>query len=403
MQLCDSIDCTGCAACFNSCAHDAILMIADREGFLHPEINEANCVNCGMCRRSCPVINGVRDNHYFKNVFACWTKDSLLRKESTSGGAFTELAKCVIKNSGIVFGAALLENRVVRHIKVDTIEGLGKLRGSKYVQSEVSTTYKDVKTCLTRGRQVLYVGTPCQIAGLYAFLGERFVGMLFTIDLVCHGVPSPLVFSRYVEWLEQKFNGVLTEINFRHKHPDWYWYSMSARFSTGSVYRCQNWADPYSRGFLRDYFNRPSCHKCLFANTNRIADITLSDFWGYESKSREDRDDGKGISMCMVNSDNGKNLFRAACNNMVCFPRTVQDASRCNPALSRSFQASHQRKSFWDDFNSGVSFGQLIEKYLQPEPVPLFYRLRVSASLRYYYKFRRLVSRVLSCLTHGAC
>lgn len=367
MLLCEGRACTGCMACVNACPIDAIQMKADEEGFARPVVDDSRCVQCGKCQRACPQLVPGKRPEEEKQVYACWVKDPGLRKKSTSGGAFSALAKHILAQGGCVFGAGFDENLNVVHKQVRSQRGLAQLRGSKYVQSYVGLTFREVKQCLLEGKKVLYSGTACQIDGLYAYLGERYEGQLFTVDLVCHGVPSPKVYRDYLEYMQQQFGAPVKQVFFRNKEPGWYVFGMKLVFKNGKTYKASTYDDPYIRGFLRELFLRSSCHQCAYAGTDRVADITLADFWGYWNTCRADRDHDKGVSMVMVNSENGKALFAGIQEPMRVWERPLAQAVNGNRALRKCFPPSEKREQFWEDYGN-MPFSQIVEKYLYPEP-----------------------------------
>ena len=295
MELCKKSECTGCMACINICPRKAIVLQQDEEGFLYPIILKDNCIKCGACVKVCPQMNSKRSaENYDKKVYAGWMKNRRLRRRSTSGGAFTAFAKEIMSNNGVVYGAGFDKDNKVIHKRITKKSELKQLRGSKYVQSYIGNTFSQVKDDILNGMPVLFSGTPCQIDGLYSYLGNRYEKQLFTIDLVCHGVPSPEIFSKYLEYLEKQYKSKVKKVYFRDKEPGWYVFGMRVEFQNGFVYKKNTYEDPFARGFLRNLFLRPSCHSCHYANNQRIADITLADFWGYQSTNEKDYDDAVG-------------------------------------------------------------------------------------------------------------
>ena len=368
MMLCERQNCTGCAACVNVCPVGAITLVADEEGFLRPDILGDRCVACGKCTNVCPQISPIDIPDEPKMVFACWHRDRFVRRESTSGGAFSALAEEILHCGGKVYGAAFNGFPHVAHVGIDNVHELKRLQGSKYVQSEIGHVFEKVKEDVSKGRRVLFSGTPCQVAGLYAYLGNRHKGQLVTIDLVCHGVPSPMVFADYVKWIERKNDANVVEYRFRNKNMGWYLHSTKIGLSNGKTILEHFFKNPFSRGFLRDYFLRPSCHVCPYAGVNRPADITLSDFWGYKGNRRDclDRDDDKGVSMVMLNTSTGVTLFDSVRERLVVWERGLDDAVSGNLALREPSPVSQQRHQFWDDYRR-LPFDVIVEKYMYSE------------------------------------
>lgn len=394
MNICDKDLCTGCAACANICPRQSIEMESDDEGFLRPVIDIEKCIKCGSCSRVCPQVKKWQYDEEGKEVYACWSTSKHTREESTSGGAFTELARIVLRKGGYVFGAAFDPIPLVRHIGVCAEDDLLRFRGSKYVQSEIGDCFQEVKCLLQNGKQVLFSGTACQIDGLYHFLDNRFKGQLFTIDLVCHGVPSPRVFKDYIRWLEAKWHSRVESYRFRDKAIGWHLHSSRIRFRNGKTIVQDFFENNFSRGFLSNIFLRPSCSKCIYANLHRPADITLADFWGYQGRAAKDRDDDKGISMVMLNTENGQKLFKEALRSLVSYSRSVSEAVKGNPALRGGFAVSKDRVEFWQTYNSGRNFDDLIEQYMKSELVPDWFRERSCFMFRQRKRIRRIMGRL---------
>ncbi|MEE3324958.1 MAG: Coenzyme F420 hydrogenase/dehydrogenase, beta subunit C-terminal domain [Methanosphaera sp.] len=388
MELCKPIECTGCMACVNICPKGAITISQDQEGFYIPLIQHDKCVKCGKCIKTCPMINAIETPTMQKKVYGAWLKNRHLRKESTSGGAFTAFAKAIFKDKGTVYGVGYDDKLKVIHKGVERESNLSELRGSKYVQSYIGDIYKEVSSDLKDNRKVLFVGTACQVAGLYAFLGKRFESQLFTIDLVCHGVPSPNVFKSYLSFMEKKYSSNVSNVYFRNKKPGWYVFGMKLLFSEQKCYEADTYSDPFIRGFLRNFFLRSCCYDCKYANINRVADITLADFWGYQSTNYFNMDDDKGISMIMINSANGMNIFNQARKYLKYWEKTVEEAVNGNPALSHPFSEPVEREAFWKDYNS-LPFEEVIEKYMYAEKIPEWFTRRdteIKKNKRYFFR-----------------
>jgi coenzyme F420-reducing hydrogenase beta subunit len=359
-------------ACLNICEVNAIHTETDIEGFYYPTIDSRKCIGCHKCTNVCPIINHFnKKTDYEKKIYAVYSKDSNIQKSSSSGGVFSELAKIIISQNGIVFGSAFDNNFTLTTIGITTEDALYLLRGSKYIQSDIGTVFLQIKSTLNKGRKVLFCGTPCQIAGLYAYLDYNDDN-LFTIDLVCYGVPSPVVFEKYKAWLEGQY-GKLISFSFRDKKFSWKAFNIKAVMERGTYYG--TWEeDPYMRGFLREYFLRKSCHVCRFANTNRLADITLADFWGYRSRLGKFRDRDQGISMVLINTPQGEKLFNQMSYQVYYIETPLQEAVKGNRALSSCFPPSEKREAFWQDFDR-YSFETIIPRYLFPEKIQFTRRI----------------------------
>ena len=347
MNICKKNECTGCSACLNTCMHDAIRLIESEEGFLYPEIDESKCVDCKLCVKTCPV-NCATDANSYKAVYAALDKSDEDRAKSTSGGIFALLAKHIIKQGGYVYGAALDNDLVVRHVETHTFECLDRLRNSKYVQSEIGYCYRQAKQRLSNGYQVLFSGTPCQIAGLRNYLKKDYPNLL-TIDILCHGVPSPGMFRKYIKSEEEIANSKMTNMLFRSKVVGWKKIFSMRMFENGMI---ANWGDTFVPGFLKNYYLRDSCYSCVYATENRQGDITLGDYWGYKETPPEYiEDDDKGISLVIINSEKGQNAFRGIRREIALAKRTMEDAKRGNPVLYKPCDKPDDYCEFWKDVN----------------------------------------------------
>ena len=310
--------CYGCQACSEACPVDAIKMQPDEEGFLFPRIDTDKCIECGLCERSCPTQDSVYKPLMHitpAEVDAAWEKSLDARRCSASGGVFFAIASRWVENGGVVYGAAFDSDIVVRHTRVDTLAALDSLRGSKYVQSNVQNTFREVRADLRSGLKVLYSGTPCQIAGLRSFLKKDFDNLV-TIDLVCHGTPSPMVFKDHIAYIESQHGIRLKDYKFREKHSGWRAY-IKYVFSDGKSALNSLGKDFYAFSFYRSRFVRRSCFMCDFSCPKRVGDITLSDFWHAEDHYKQLRLQRKyGFNMVMCNTEKGRMAYAAAADLM---------------------------------------------------------------------------------------
>lgn len=370
-EICCTSDCTGCMACVNVCAHHAISVVQDKEGFDRPQIDENLCVDCGLCQKTCPINNHPIANDPQK-IYSGWSSDETVRISSSSGGAFTEIARPILKEGGVVFGCALDDKLEAYHTYVETLEDLAtKLRGSKYVQSRIGNSYAQAKDFLKQGRKVLFSGTPCQIAGLKNYLRRDYEN-LTTVDLICHGVPSPMLFEDYKNFMQKHENMKLTKVSFRCKKTSWIFFNMTLtghveKNSAEKTYIGNYYEDPYIRGFLRDYFLRPSCHQCHFTSTERCSDFTIADWWGYRKENPKDKDFAlKGVSLVFVNTDKASILLPSI--KMQLRTRTIGEAKKTNISLSHPFPMQKSREHFWKDYEN-MTFEDVVGKYMMPEIV----------------------------------
>lgn len=359
LKIKDKKNCTGCYACFNICPVNCISMESDEEGFEYPRIETNKCIKCGKCVDICPILNSIDvDNNPV--AYACINEDESIRLESSSGGIFSLIAEKVIKNDGLVFGAEFNKNFEVEHNFVESENGLGKFRGSKYVQSKIGDTYKKAEKFLLSGRLVLFTGTPCQIAGLKSYLGHSYDNLL-CLDIICHGVPSPEVWKKYIEYREEKAGSKTQRIAFRRKDEGWKRYSVSFLFKNDTEYRKTLDKDLYMRAFLKNVCLRPSCYDCKFKTIHRQSDITLADFWGIGNLFPE-MDDDKGTSLILVNSNAGKILFEQIKEKTLFKKVDVNKAILYNSSAVRSVKYNPNREKFLRDKDI-ATFGCLVKKY----------------------------------------
>ena len=308
--------CTGCSACANSCPKSAITMEESREGFLFPIVDSSKCIGCGLCERTCPIISkDCKTDNLFPLAYALWSVPD--REFSSSGGAFSAFARYVVENSGVVFGAVLCEDFHVRHVYVDTLEGLPKLRGSKYIQSEVSASFNEVKRFLSQNRKVLFVGTPCQIAGLKAFLKRDYENLLL-LDLVCHGVPSYKVFASYIDKLvvrKQWNRDDVKDFDFRRRDG---WDKTAYVFVKNKRKAIYGVDALFTEAFDAASIFRESCYLCNYSTLPRTGDCTIADFWGLGLHGIPFRQDvSKGVSLVLVNTRKGEESLKQLKNVFV--------------------------------------------------------------------------------------
>lgn len=364
-------NCSSCAACANVCARNAISLQLDAEGFYRPVIDAGKCVECGACERACPWNKPV-ENPNVANVspktVAAYAKDEPVRLLSSSGGIFSVLAERILDDGGIVIGVAQTAPTHFEHIVVDNKADLAKLRGSKYVQADVGLVYREVRSLLKAGRKVLFSGTPCQVAGLYAVLGNAAFADLFTVDIVCHGTPSVKVFEKYVHEMEKTDDSALDGINFRDKSEGWSGYALLHRFRSGKSVSVHHGRSKYMRLFLSRICQNTSCDDCHYRKLPRIADITLGDYWGI-SKYHPEMNDNKGTSVVLLNTTPGSMLFESVADKVVQCDSNVEYAIAGNPCIVRSSKQHPKRAEFFANLDK-YSLDQLIKMYC-PLPSPL--------------------------------
>ena len=381
IRIASKEDCCGCHSCCTACPQGCIEMVADDEGFLYPQINESLCIDCGICNKVCPVL-AVAPKGEPPAAFAAWHRDGAIRAESSSGGTFSALMKQTLAQNGVVFGAAFDKGLVLCHQSAQNEVDCEKFKGSKYLQSKIGDSYHQVESYLRQGRRVLFSGTPCQVAGLYSYLGQNPDNLL-TSDIVCHGVPSPKVFAAYKATLERRYGAKVSRIAFRRKDCGWKRYSVALSFDNATEYRQVFTDDPFMLGFLRDTYLRPSCHACRFSRLPRVADITLGDFWGVDNH-HPDWDDDKGTSLILVQTQKGQKALNACREGMVVHETDLELAVRSNPCICGSVNQGKNRTAFFRDLDR-LPFERVVEKYMAPQPcwLKVFTRLKNAVHSRY--------------------
>lgn len=359
IKITDKSKCSGCHACATICPVQCITMLSDGEGFWYPVVDAERCINCGKCEKNCPIVNPLKVENT-PIAYAAYNTDEKVRLESSSGGVFALLAEYIIAQRGVVFGAGFNEKLEVTHMAVERLDDLPKLMGSKYVQSKIGNSYRKTKEYLDSGRLVLFTGTPCQIGGLKAYLGKDYDN-LFCQDLICHGVPSPKVWRKYVTYQENRAGSPARRISFRRKYEGWKRYSVSLLFNNETEYHQTFGKDLMMTAFLKNACLRPSCYACAFKNLHRESDITLADFWGIQSMMPE-MDDDKGTSLVIVNSEKGEALFQYIKGKLVCEKADLTEAIKFNPSMVSSVRYNPNRKNFFTDIDL-LSFDKLVAKH----------------------------------------
>lgn len=384
-------DCVGCNACTQICPKDCIVMTEDCQGFLYPKVDLDKCINCHLCEKVCPVINQASPREP-ETVYAAKNLDDKVRRESSSGGVFHALAKKIIEDGGVVFGAKFNDKWEVVHDYTETIEGLKAFQGSKYVQSRIGNTFKIAEEFLKAGRKVMFTGTPCQLAALGLFLRKDYGEQLLKVDVVCHGVPSPLVWREYLDYitrpegasvgkntdfqstLNEKQIPVITGINFRDKRFGWEKFGFSVHAvarkgdqnsdsqSTTRISEEQELLfEPhnenlYMQAFLKDLDLRPSCYACPAKCGKSHSDLTLADYWGIQ-RHRPDLYEKNGVSLVLSNTAIGQEFLTGLGLNLS--DTTYQDALSGNPSIEKSVALpSHSNKmwmAFKDEGIAGIS------------------------------------------------
>lgn len=353
--------CFGCTACYSICPKKCIEMVFDDEGFKYPLVDLSKCINCSLCVKHCPITNDFTSSD-IKSCFGLIHNSEEITDESASGGAFTAIAEYVLNKNGVVYGCGFNQDIEAITISADNSKDLKKIRGSKYVQCDNLDQYSEIKTNLDKGIEVLYASTPCYVSGLKSYLGKSYRN-LTTLDLFCHGVPSPILFKKYITWLENKYHGKVTEYSFRDKKFGW---GTQGHFTINGKDRILFGTDPYYNSFLYGKTYRPSCYQCKFASHKRPGDISIGDFWGVE-KFHPNVDTIRGVSAILINTEKGAILKDKILLKATLFETSFENISFLNKQLVYPTIKPKIRDQIYVKF-AEMDFNKYIHAYLFSEP-----------------------------------
>ena len=373
-NICERIKCTGCSACFNICSKHAIRMLEDQHGFVYPQIDSTLCIDCGLCKKICPANNPVK-LVYPTTCYAAAVADQNEHATCASGGLATELSKIIINRNGAVYGCSGNDIRNVHHIRVEKHIDLHLLKGSKYVQSHIGSTYQSVKNDLELGRMVLFVGTPCQVAGLHGYLFHKEFKNLITVDLVCHGVPSQKMLNDNIQYycssdetVEVAFRRKVTSVAGREasEHIEYGWFYKTSHMKNYCGVKPSK--DAYMSGFLNMLIFRESCYNCRYACIARCGDFTLADFWGLGQDAGFAN--GRGVSAVLINTEKAIELWKSASLNCKYAERDTTEALKGNGRLQTPSKMPRNYRRFMSmyphkDFKTAVFSCMNREKYKQ--------------------------------------
>lgn len=337
--------CCGCTACESICPNRAIVMKPDNLGFLYPKVNGTLCTNCGLCLKICEFHTNYdrSQNLTIPKIYALRQKDMNEVAKSQSGGAFAVFSDYILDIGGVVYGVGYTGHFRATHKRAETRQERDEFRLSKYVQSDVSTAFSDVKKDLSAGRTVLFSGTPCQVAGLKKFVGKKLQEHLFTMDLVCHGVCAPFVWRDYLKWLENKRGKKIVKVEFRDKK-HFGWKSHKETF----VYEDDTYTYTYTYMFYSHINLRYSCSNCPFTNTQRVGDVTMGDYWGLERLSADFANDNKGCSLVFLNTEKSLRWFEKIKSHV---EYMESDLTKClQPQLQHPTVPHEKREQFEVDY-----------------------------------------------------
>lgn len=338
-------------------------MKPDAEGFLYPAVDQTLCISCDLCEKRCPA--GKTHEEVKPLVLGAQNKDAGVRRDSSSGGVFTALARKTIREGGVVFGAVFDEALRVEHIGAFDEAEFAGMRGSKYVQSDCAEAIAHAAQLLDRGIPVLFSGTPCQIDGLLARVGKKNRDKLLTVDFVCHGVPSPGVFASYIDELQKKHGKRVTGYAFRDKRFGWKNFAAVATFEDGSEHAGTQTEEPYLYGFLQNLYLRPSCAGCTnLRGTRHVSDITMADLWGAQEICPE-RDDDTGLSLLLINTQKGRKALEDCASQITTFSASTQGLLRFNPSIEEPAKMHEKRAAFFKAFKKNGFDSVHVMKLLQ--------------------------------------
>lgn len=353
--------CCGCFSCYNSCLKKAIDMCKDSEGFWYPEIDMKKCVQCGKCLKACPNTNLLSANKY-EHAYACYAKNEKEHMESSSGGFFAVLAKKILEEGGCVFGAAFNKDIEVEHIEVENIIDLKKVKCTKYVQSRIGMNYTYIRNELEAGRYVLFSGTPCQVAGLKTFLAKEYEKLL-CVDLICHGVPSPEVWKRYL--IEKFGKNEVVSMQFRNKTAGIDKVTLDYQLKSGKMFSEAYEESPYIQGVIHNFYIRPSCFQCQFKGNHRVSDITIGDFWSIKEFYPK-LPSKYGISAVIIRTSKGELWMKKSSSDLHVYEAKVKEIAVWNENLNDSAKATIYRHLFYKMWNN-EKISTLIPRLVQEE------------------------------------
>ncbi|MBE5756514.1 MAG: 4Fe-4S dicluster domain-containing protein [Clostridiales bacterium] len=351
--------CFGCSACLNICPVNAISMVQNNEGFLEPLVDKEKCINCERCLKICPA-----NQLYLKNskekAFAVIHKDNVVRANSVSGGAFTALSDAIFEKNGIVYGV-VYDNLYAKHVRAENSIERDKMRGSKYVQSDLTNTFNSIKDDLVKDTFVLFVGTSCQVDGLVRFLGENSVdtSKLYTVEIVCHGVPSPLIFKEHLNYLEKKNGKKIIAYKNRSKVKGWHEHNEEITYENNKKEWKTKSAQNFKDIFYKNLILRKSCYSCPYAGKMGIADIAIGDFWGVQHILPK-IDDNKGVSILLTSSIKGEELFESIKEEVLYYQVDNEKALIYNH--NKPCKVPATRELFWKDYNK-FGYDYVAKKY----------------------------------------
>lgn len=355
-------NCAGCTACYNICPKKCIEMKPDKEGFLYPAIDMEQCIDCHLCEKICPVLHKKTEDKE-PGGYVCRSRDPGIVAASTSGGMFTPISRWVTEQGGVIFGVGFGNDWSIRHKMAESLESAGEFRGSKYVQSYLGDTFENVKKKLEEGRFVCFSGTPCQAAGLKAYLKKDYERLII-VDVVCHGTPSPKLWKKYVNYQEKKNRSRLKSVNFRAKTYGYHSGSMELEFMNGKKYKGSARTDYMLKSFFKEISSRPSCYSCAFKTVSRESDLTLFDAWHVSALVPGLKDDDRGYTNVLVHTEKGHRLLDAIQDQLEMYPADVARMIELDGIMVKNSAKQHpKRDAFMNELND-LPISELVQKFL---------------------------------------
>lgn len=383
INITNKADCCGCTACASICPHKAITMKPDSLGFLYPEVDTDKCTDCGLCEKVCSFNPNYDKSLNFDKpeAYGARHKDIKEVETSRSGATFIAISDWILEQGGVVYGVGYKDHFRVAHKRAVTKEQRNEFKGSKYVQSDLGDIFLQVKKDLRDGKIVLFSGTPCQTSGLNSFIGKKYRQNLYLVDIVCHGVPSPYIWRDYISYYERKYKRRIVFVDFRDKK-DYGWRSHKETFILENGLKISPKCHPYSTLFCNTIMYRQSCGNCHFCNITRPSDITIADFWGWEKTNPEFNKDDRGVSLLLINTEKGKELFETINEKLYTFQAKLEDCLQ--PNLKQPSKLHPSSSEFTKDYEK-YGFKYIIHRYTD---------LAISKQIRIF--IRRLKNKLCS-------
>lgn len=391
INITDKAACCGCTACANICPKGAIEMEPDEEGFLYPSVDKNFCMECGLCDKVCPVQQKCESKLKSVESYVLRTKADDVLMNSTSGGFVTPLAEYILEHNGIVCAAAYDKDFTVKHIIIESLEKkkLENIRGSKYVQSDLNDCFKRIKNCLKQSRLVCFIGTTCQVNGLKSFLRKDYEELI-TVDLVCHGVPSPKLWRKYLDYQKNKYNSEIRNIVFRNKTYGYHGGTMKICFSDGRIYFGSARVDYMLKSFFKEIASRPSCYSCTFKTVNRCSDYTIYDCWHAAQLVENLQDDDKGWTNVIIQSEKGQKLLMQIKNQYEMYLTDTEKAVKLDGIMVKESATPHPKRNvFYEEMDNKTLPEQICEfipvtrkDYLIEKSKTMIYKAGIYGMLR---------------------